>query len=110
MRDTIFSIKNYKVLAKYDKFTKKQGYIVVNTRLEGFAHTHINQKDTAILIAKICAYQLTPETKDLYLLQSILRITTDKKYKAYIQDIIASIEYNVEPRYNYIKYPKRRAK
>ena len=107
MRDTIFSKNQFRVLAKYDKFTKRIGYIVVNVRAEGFAHTHINDKGTAILIAKICAYQLTPETKDLYLLNSILRISTDKKYKAYIQDIIASIEYNVEPRYNYNKYPKR---
>ena len=107
MRDTIFSIKQFKVLIKYDKFTKRQGYIVVNVKANGFAHTHINHKDTAILIAKICAYQLTPETKDLYLLQSILRVSTDKKYKRYIEDIISSIEYNVEPRYNYIKYPKR---
>lgn len=106
MRDVVFTIKQYKVIKKFDRFTKRYGYIVVNVKSDKFAHTHINDKDTAICIAKNCAYKLTPNTTNLYLLNSHLRLSNDKRYKQYIENIISSISYNVPVRYNYNLYPK----
>lgn len=108
MREAIFSLNQYKVIKKFDKFTKKPGFIIVNVKQEGFAHTHLNSKDTAVCIIKNCVYKLTPQTTNLYLLKSHVRIADDKKYKSYIEDIIASIEYGVPIRYNYELYPSHK--
>lgn len=107
MRESVYSLNQYKVIKKYDKFTKTRSYIIVNTKLKGFAHTHINNKDTAIQIVKNCVYRRTPRTVCLYLLNSHLRVAQDRDYRTYIDGIIKSIEHNVDPNYNFIKYPMK---
>lgn len=59
------------------------GYIVHNTHKE-FAkgHTHINNYKTARFVAYLVIYKKIPKKNHLsnYLIESVVRLSTDKKY------------------------------
>lgn len=68
---------------RYMKIYKsKNGYIVHNSRKpfeEG--HTHINKFTTAKYITKLVIKSEVPEHLSNYLIESLIRLSGDKKYK-----------------------------
>ncbi|UEL49861.1 hypothetical protein JW646_18415 [Terrisporobacter hibernicus] len=79
----VYSRKEYIILAV------KNGYIVYNT-LKPFekSHTHIRSFNMSKTIIENCINKRTPKTNNLYLLESHIRISTDKKYIKLVEELI----------------------
>lgn len=79
----VYSRKEYIILAV------KKGYIVYNT-LKPFSegHTHIYGYNIAKTMINNCIMKKTPKTNNLYLLESHIRISTDKKYIKLVEELI----------------------
>ena len=75
----IYKRKNYVI---YSNHEKDSAYIVYNTRKEfSEGHTHINNYNTAKYIIGMSLNNLIPKKKlGDYVLQSIIRISTNKDY------------------------------
>lgn len=75
----------------YNIYSDKNGhYIIHNTRKEfSKGHTHIDNYKTAKYITYLSLYKKIPKGKRLsnYLLDSIIRISTDKNYIKEIEKI-----------------------
>lgn len=79
----IYSRKEYAILAV------KKGYIVCNTtRPFEKSHTHLRSFNIAKTIIENCINKRTPKTNNLYLLESHIRISTDKKYIKLVEELI----------------------
>lgn len=73
------------------KSGKKTGYIVYNTKKkweEG--HTHLESFDMAKTIIDNVIKHKKPKTKNLYLLQSHIRLTDNPSYVKFINELIDS--------------------
>lgn len=79
----VYSRKEYIILAV------KKGYVVYNT-LKPFSegHTHIYGYNIAKTMINNCIMKKTPKTNNLYLLESHIRISTDKKYIKLVEELI----------------------
>lgn len=72
----------------YDIYSNQKGGFIVYNRRKEFSegHTHINNFKTARYIAYLSLYKKKPKGKlSPYLIESIVRISDDKKYIRYIQ-------------------------
>lgn len=75
-------------LKYYDIYSNLHGGYIVYNRKKDFkdGHTHINNFKTAKYIAYLSLYKRKPKGKlSPYLIESIIRISDDKKYKEYIK-------------------------
>lgn len=70
-------------------YTDHKGHFIVHNTRKQFkdGHTHIDNYDTAKYIAYLVSYKKVPK-KHLsdYLIESIIRLSTDKNYIAKIRD------------------------
>lgn len=64
------------------------GYILHNSRLEGFKHSHIKSFETAKYIAELSLHKRVPHDLCKYLLVSLIRINDDEIYCRKIQELI----------------------
>ena len=85
MLRTVYSKKHYKIYRVVGN-----DYIVYNTRKEfKTGHTHIHNYNTAKYILHLSLHSSIPKKHiNLYLLQSIIRISTNKTYVQSIQKLI----------------------
>ena len=79
----VFERKEYIILAV------KKGYVVYN-RNKDFdeGHSHIYGFDVAKTVIDNCIRKKMPKTRNLYLLSSHIRISTDDKYINMIEELI----------------------
>ena len=71
------------------KSGKKVGYIAYNTRKEWEdGHTHLESFNMAKTIIDNVIKHKKPKTKNLYLLQSHIRLTDDPSYVKFINEIV----------------------
>ena len=71
------------------KSGKKVGYIAYNTRKEWEdGHTHLESFNMAKTIIDNVIKHKKPKTKNLYLLQSHIRLTDDPSYARFINEVI----------------------
>ena len=71
------------------KSGKKIGYIAYNTRKEWEeGHTHLESFNMAKTIVDNVIKHKKPKTKNLYLLQSHIRLTDDPSYVRFINEVI----------------------
>ena len=71
------------------KSGKKIGYIAYNTRKEWEeGHTHLESFNMAKTIIDNVIKHKKPKTKNLYLLQSHIRLTDDPSYVKFINELI----------------------
>ena len=71
------------------KSGKKIGYIAYNTRKEWEeGHTHLESFNMAKTIIDNVIKHKKPKTKNLYLLQSHIRLTDDPSYVRFINEVI----------------------
>lgn len=67
----------------------KKGYIIYNAEMSFLkAHTHVRSYRVAKTIINNCIMKKTPKTNNLYLLESHIRISTDKKYIKLVEELI----------------------
>lgn len=79
----VYSRKEYIILAV------KKGYVVYNTTgpFEK-SHTHLRSFSMAKTVIDNCIRKKMPKTRNLYLLSSHIRISTDDKYINMIEELI----------------------
>lgn len=74
--NTIYNKKSY-----YIYKISKSGYIVYNTKKKfKDGHTHINNYNTAKTVIDMSIHKTIPKHLSKYLIESIIRISTDEKY------------------------------
>lgn len=78
----VWQKKNYKIYHADD------GYILHNSSMEGFAHSHISHFKTAVFIAELSIHKRVPHDLCSYLLVSLIRVNDDEDYCKKIQDLI----------------------
>lgn len=79
------------------------GYLVQNTSMQGFCHTHIRNLGTAMRIIELSKKRKCPYSLPRYLLISLYRISEDEKYRKKIEDVL-----NVHKKDAYINRSMRR--
>lgn len=74
------------------KSRNKVGYIAFNTKkiFKDGGHTHLNSLRMAKTIIDNVINKRTPKTKNIYLLESHIRLSNDEKYNRYIEDLIVA--------------------
>lgn len=71
------------------KSNKKIGFIVYNTKKEWEnGHSHLNSRTIAEIVIKNVIYKRKPKTNNLYVLKSHARVSDDKRYIKFIEDLI----------------------
>lgn len=72
----IYKFKQFQVYSNYHN-----GFIIHNT-LKPFSdgHTHLNNFDTAKFLIKLSFHKRVPNHLSLYLIDSLIRISTDQHY------------------------------
>ena len=83
----VYEKQNYIILKV--KSGKKIGYIAYNTRKEWEeGHTHLESFNMAKTIIDNVIKHKKPKTKNLYLLQSHIRLTDDPSYVKFINELV----------------------
>ena len=83
----VYEKQNYIILKV--KSGKKIGYIAYNTRKEWEeGHTHLESFNMAKTIIDNVIKHKKPKTKNLYLLQSHIRLTDDPSYIKFINQLV----------------------
>lgn len=69
----------------------KKGYIVYNTKKEfENGHTHIQSFEMSKTIIDNNIRKKRPKTNNIYLIESHIRVTNDKKYKQVLEELIVA--------------------
>ena len=85
----VYEKQNYIILKV--KSGKKIGYIAYNTRKEWEeGHTHLESFNMAKTIIDNVIKHKKPKTKNLYLLQSHIRLTDDPSYVKFINELVGA--------------------
>ena len=83
----VYEKQNYIIIKV--KSGKKIGYIAYNTRKEWEeGHTHLESFNMAKTIIDNVIKHKKPKTKNLYLLQSHIRLTDDPSYVKFINELV----------------------
>ena len=83
----VYEKQNYIILKV--KSGKKIGYIAYNTKKEWEeGHTHLESFNMAKTIIDNVIKHKKPKTKNLYLLQSHIRLTDDPSYVKFINELV----------------------
>lgn len=91
------------------KSGKKIGYIAYNTKKEWEeGHTHLDSFNMAKTIIDNVLKRKRPKTKNLYLLNSHIRLSDSPAYDRFINDMINAIKNKKKQGYRNDKYLKER--
>ena len=87
------------------KSGKKIGYIAYNTRKEWEeGHTHLESFNMAKTIIDNVIKHKKPKTKNLYLLQSHIRLTDDPSYVKFINELVDTKKNKKKSNYHNDRY------
>ena len=99
----VYEKQNYIILKV--KSGKKIGYIAYNTRKEWEeGHTHLESFNMAKTIIDNVIKHKKPKTKNLYLLQSHIRLTDDPSYVKFINELVDAKKNNRKSSYRNERY------
>ena len=76
-KDTVFTI-----------FKTNDGFLLQNHTIDGFAHTHLKNYNTALRIIELSFKKKCPRDLPRYLVISLYRVNDDEKYKEKIEQIL----------------------
>lgn len=65
------------------------GFLVHNTSLEGFCHTHIKNYGTALRVVELAKKKKCPFSFPRYLMIGLYRISGDEVYKEKIEQLLS---------------------
>lgn len=69
---------------RYDQFivrkTTDGEFVVVNTKSSYECHSHVKTVQAGKALCKLAAKHKLPKNKDLYFIESLIRLTNNKKY------------------------------
>ena len=69
---------------RYEQFVVKKttdgGFVVVNTKSSYECHSHVKSVQAGKALCKLAAKHKLPKNNDLYFIESLIRLTNNKKY------------------------------
>ena len=69
---------------RYDQFVVRKttdgGFVVVNTKSGYDCHSHVKSVQAGKALCKLAAKHKLPKNNDLYFIESLIRLTNNKKY------------------------------
>ena len=69
---------------RYDQFVVRKttdgGFVVVNTKSDYNCHSHVKSIQAGKALCKLAAKHKLPKNNDLYFIESLIRLTNNKKY------------------------------
>lgn len=75
-------MNNY--IYRYDQFVVRKttdgGFVVVNTKSAYACHSHVKSVQAGKALCKLAAKHKLPKNNDLYFVESLIRLTNNKKY------------------------------
>ena len=89
--NVVYRFKSFKVIKKYNHF------LIINTR-KPFedGHTHVEgDLDTCIAMIKTVYNEEEPMSRNIHFLTSLMRLSSNRKYRLKIDELIKCIEYGV---------------
>lgn len=72
----------------FSVYKASDGFILCNSEIEGFAHTHLNNKSTAEYLIRLSKKKKIPRDISRYLLISLIRINSDNVYLQKLNDLL----------------------
>lgn len=103
-----------KYIYRYDQFvikkTKDDGYVVVNLNASYECHSHVKSIQAGKALCKLAAKRKVPRNQDLYFIESLIRLTNNKKFLTELKQLKQAIENNEFINNNRIKNQKENVK
>jgi uncharacterized membrane-anchored protein YjiN (DUF445 family) len=69
---------------RYEQFVVRKttdgGFVVVNTKSSYECHSHVKSVQAGKALCKLAAKHKLPKNNDLYFIESLIRLTNNKKY------------------------------
>lgn len=95
---------------RYDQFVVKKttdgNFVVVNTKSSYECHSHVKSIQAGKALCKLAAKHKLPKNNDLYFIESLIRLTNNKKYLCELNKLKYDIENNKDIDYRKPKYVK----
>lgn len=86
---------------RYDQFVVRKttdgGFVVVNTKSSYECHSHVKSVQAGKALCKLAAKHKLPKNNDLYFIESLIRLTNNKKYLCELNKLKADILNNSVP-------------
>lgn len=83
---------------RYDQFVVKKttdgSFVVVNTKSNYEHHSHVKSIQAGKALCKLAAKHKLPKNNDLYFIESLIRLTNNKKYLCELNKLKADIMNN----------------
>ena len=80
---------------RYDQFVVRKttdgGFVVVNTKSSYECHSHVKSVQAGKALCKLAAKHKLPKNNDLYFIESLIRLTNNKKYLCELNKLKADI-------------------
>lgn len=87
-----------KYIYRYEQFvvkkTNEDGYVVVNTKASYECHSHVKSIQAGKALCKLAAKRKLPKNLDLYFIESLIRLSNNRKYLIELKQLKQSIENN----------------
>lgn len=85
-----------KYIYRYEQFvvkkTTEDGYVVVNTNASYDCHSHVKSIQAGKALCKLAAKRKLPRNNDLYFIESLIRLSNNRKYLIELKQLKLSIE------------------
>ena len=92
---------------RYDQFVVRKttdgGFVVVNTKSGYDCHSHVKSIQAGKALCKLAAKHKLPKNNDLYFIESLIRLTNNKKYLCQLNKLKQDILNNNVPEDRKIK-------
>lgn len=86
---------------RYDQFVVKKttdgGFVVINTKSKYECHSHVKSVQAGKALCKLAAKHKLPKNNDLYFIESLIRLTNNKKYLCELNKLKTDILNNQIP-------------
>lgn len=97
---------------RYDQFVVKKTtdgeFVVVNTKSDYSCHSHVKSIQAGKALCKLAAKHKLPKNRDLYFIESLIRLTNNKKYLCELKQLRDDIINNTVENYKYEKTEKNK--
>ena len=87
-----------KYIYRYDQFvikkTKEEGYVVVNLNASYECHSHVKSIQAGKALCKLAAKIKVPRNQDLYFIESLIRLSNNRKFLTELKQMRQDIQNN----------------
>lgn len=87
-----------KYIYRYDQFvikkTKEDGYVVINLNASYDCHSHVKSIQAGKALCKLAAKRKVPRNRDLYFIESLIRLSNNRKFLIELKQLKQDIEEN----------------